>query len=162
MILVIGAKGGVGTTLVAQELVRSGDAVGFDLADGQLAARLERTTWPLAWLTFVSGAQRREMISTIVQRRYTLVWSAECSVSPEAAWQAVRDIAARRPVVIDGGIAPTDDALRWSEQIAIVTAENDVARWHAQRWIKRFPHAVVIAGTKEAARAVAAQIFQVA
>jgi hypothetical protein len=160
MILVIGAKGGVGTTLVSHELARSGAAVALDLADGQLAARLDRTTWPLAWLAFVTAVQRREMVETIVRRRYTLVWSAECSLSPDTIWAAVRDIANRRPVVIDSGITPLDDAARRSEHIVIVSADNDLSHWHERRLLSRFPRASVVAGTKEAARALAAQIFQ--
>jgi hypothetical protein len=160
MILVIGAKGGVGTTLVAHELVRASRAIGLDRSDGQLAARLERTTWPLAWLTYAAPAQRRKMVETIIQRRFSLMWSAECNVTLDSTWTVVRDIANRRPIVIDGGIASLDDAAQWSEHIVIVSADNDVAHWHERRLLGRYPRASVIDGTKEAARALAAQLFK--
>jgi len=92
MILVIGAKGGVGTTLVAHELVRASHAIGLDRSDGQLVARLERTTWPLGWLTYAAPAQRRKMVETIIQRRFSLMWSVECNVTPESTWAIVRTL----------------------------------------------------------------------
>ena len=160
MILVIGAKGGVGTTLVAHELVRESQAIGLDRSDGQLVARLERTTWPLGWLTYAAPAQRRKMVETIIQRRFSLMWSVECNVTLESTWAIVRDIAIRRPIVIDGGITSMDDAAQWSEHIVIVSADNEVARWHERRLLGRYPRASVIQGTREAARALAAQLFK--
>lgn len=160
MILVIGAKGGVGTTSVAYELVRASQAIGLDRSDGQLLARLERTTWPLAWLTYAAPAQRRKMVETIIQRRFSLMWSVECNVISDSAWAVVRDIANRRPVVIDGGIALLDDAAQWSEHIVIVSEDNEVARWHERRLLGRYPRASVIEGTREAARTLAAQLFK--
>ena len=157
--LVIGAKGGVGATRVARTLVKAGDAIALDLADGQLAARLERTTWPLAWLAFVTPKQRRSMIETIVQRRFSLVWSPECGLKPAQAWAAVREVAVRRPVIIDGGIEPPDEAAQQADAIIIVSADTDVARWHTRRLSVQYPQATVTLGTKDAARALAAQMF---
>jgi len=159
--LVIGAKGGVGATRVARTLVKAGDAIALDLADGQLAARLERTTWPLAWLAFVTPTQRRTMIETIVQRCLSLVWSPECSLNPVQAWAAVREVDVRRPVVIDGGITPPTEAAQQADTIIIVSAETDLARWHTRRMSAQYPQATVTLGTKDAARALAAQMFQV-
>ena len=159
--LVIGAKGGVGTTRVARELVKASDAIALDLADGQLAARLERITWPLAWLAFVTPMQRRSMIETIVQRRYSLAWSPECGLKPAQAWAAVHEVAVRRPVIIDGGIEPPDEAAQQADAIIIVSADTDVARWHTRRLSAQYPQATVTIGTKDAARALAAQLFQV-
>ena len=42
----------------------------------------------------------------------------------------------------------------------IVSADNEVARWHEQRLLGRYPRASVIQGTREAARALAAQLFK--
>ncbi len=159
MRLVIGAQGGVGTTRITQALVKAGDAIALDLADGQLAARLERTTWPLAWLTLVAPAQRQTMIETIVQRRFSLAWSPECRLNPTAVWAAVREVDVRRPVIIDGGIAPPDEAAQQAEAIIIVSADNDVARWHTRRLSAQYPQATVTLGTKDAARTLAAQMF---
>lgn len=161
MRLVIGAQGGVGTTRITQALVKAGDAIALDLADGQLTARLERTTWPLAWLTLVAPAQRQTMIETIVQRRYSLAWSPECRLNPTAVWAAVREVDVRRPVIIDGGIAPPDEAAQQAEAIIIVSAETDVARWHTRRLSALYPQATVTLGTKDAARTLAAQMFPI-
>ena len=160
MILVVGAKGGVGTTQVAYELVRASQAVALDLADGQLAARLERTTWSLGWFVFVTATQRREMVETIVQRRGTLLWAAECNLRRESTWSTIRDIAHRRPVVIDGGIAPPEEAGQWSEQVVIVSTDHAVAHWHERQLQARYPRAGVVGGTKEAARTLAARLFK--
>ncbi len=159
MIYVIGTKGGVGTTTVAVELARAGSAVAVDLADGQFAARVERTTWPLAALAFVVATTRRARIEEIVQRRHTLLWSAECALAPDNTWSIIYDIAHRRPVVIDGGLAPVAAVVRQAEQYVIVTADNDVARWHERQLLQQMPRALVVFGLKEAARVLAAQLF---
>ena len=43
----------------------------------------------------------------------------------------------------------------------IVSADTDVARWHTRRLSAQYPQATVTLGTKDAARALAAQMFQV-
>ncbi len=161
MILVIGAKGGVGTTLVAAEIAHLADAVGLDLADGQLTARLERPTWALSRLAFAGPAQTRDAINEIVRRRVSLLWTPECALANEKAWAAVRDVGNRCPVVADGGIELPAGAECLAEAVIIVSANDDVARWHERRLLARFPGAFVVAGTKEAAGELADRLFGV-
>ena len=89
LILVIGAKGGVGATALAKELALGGNGVGLDLADGQLAAQLERTAWTLTRVVFSSSRQRRQALDDVVQRRITLLWMPECSLVIEDAVQGI-------------------------------------------------------------------------
>lgn len=166
MILVIGAKGGVGATTVAAELVRLSGAIGLDLAGGQLAGRLDRATWLLSQVACATAAARRESIDIIIQRRIALLWTSDCALSSEAVWSAVRDIDNRVPVVADGGIEPPPGAEAAAGAVIIVTAEHDahavsqpVARWHTRRLQARFPSAIVIEGTKQGAAEVADQLF---
>jgi nucleoside-diphosphate-sugar epimerase len=167
LILITGAKGGVGTTSLAQHLVREVRGVGLDLADGQLAARLERPTWSLARPTFATAQARREAIDRVVERRITLLWTPECVLASGDAWAFVGAVADRTVVVADGGIEPSQDAARLAQCKVIVAADGDVARYHTGRLQRRWPDALVLTlelarsrgETKEAARQLAAQLF---
>ena len=157
MILVVGTKGGVGTTLVAQELIRATNALGVDLADGQLAARLGRTTWALGAEVYQVGArQRSTFIDDILRRSITLLWTPECG-DIAATWAFVQALDQRRPVVMDGGLEPPANLDPLLSAVVIVTQDNDVARWHTTRLQARFPQAAVVLGTREAAREWAAE-----
>ena len=160
--LMVGAKGGVGTTTLARELVRSTQALGVDLADGELAARLERPTWLLSRDLDKrrSSTWRSRLIETALQRSITLIWQPACG-DTDSQWSLVRDLANRRVVVVDGGIAPPAGIDPWVNQVVIVSQENAVARWHEARLRLRYPEAhVVEVGTRQAAREIVAQIFQ--
>ncbi len=159
MILVIGAKGGVGTTTFAAELVCIADAIGLDLSDGQMAGRLDRATWALSPVAYATAAARRELIDTVVRRRIALLWTPDCALSNEDIWGAVRDIDNRVPVIADGGIEPPPGAQAAARAVVIVTADNDIARWHTRRLQARFPGAIVVEGTKEAAGDLADRLF---
>ena len=157
MMLVVGAKGGVGTTRVALELARQSAAIALDLADGQLAAQLGRPSWMLgAELYQVGSSQRAQFIETILKRRITLVWTPVCG-APDATWTFVQAIDQRQPVVIDGGLEPPANLDPLLTVVLIVTQDNAMARWHEAQLRARFPRAHVIAGTREAAREWAAQ-----
>jgi hypothetical protein len=167
--LVIGCKGGVGATTVALELVKAWQGVGLDGACGQLAARLERPAWMLSQIAFSPAAQRRLLVDDVVRRRPTILWTGECSLAAEQASAFVRAVADRAPVVgdvgtgngivADGGLEPNGLASQ-AETIVVVTAEGDVAQWHTKRLLARFPGALTVSGTREAARALAAQLTQ--
>lgn len=159
MLLIVGVKGGVGTTLVALELARCGQAVALDLADGQFAARLERPTWPLGSLVFVHPGRRRSLIEAILTRSIALVWSTDCNAAPDLAWSIVTDIDHRQPVVIDGGIEPSAGVEQCVDRVILVKADDALARWHETRLKVRFPRAQVVAGQRQAARELAVQIF---
>ena len=157
--LVIGAKGGVGTTTVALELARRGSAVAVDLADGQFAARLERATWSLATLGFGTASQQREAVELIVKRGPALMWTPECHLAIEAVQAGLRAIGVRRPVVMDGGLEPQPGLAALADAVVIITADSDLARWHEQHLRQRYPQAQSSLGTREAARELAAQLF---
>ena len=163
IVLVIGAKGGVGATTVALELARRGNAVAVDLADGQFVARLERPTWSLATLGFGSAGQQREATELIVKRSPALMWTPECRLSSEAVQAGLRAIGVRRPVVMDGGLESRSGLVgaiaQMADTILIVTADSDLARWHEQRLRQQYPQAQISLGTREAARELAAQLF---
>ena len=162
--LIVGAKGGVGTTTVAQELIRAGKALAVDTADGSLAACLERATWPLSRdLYTATGTWRAALIEKALQKRITLLWTAEqaASTAADAPWEFVRDLARRGPVVIDGGIEPPTAVDTLITQVVIVTQpDNSLARWHVAQLQQRYPAALVSAGSRQAARDLAGQLFK--
>lgn len=166
LVLVIGAKGGVGTTTVALHLAREGNGVGLDLADGQLAARLERKTWSLARPTFATAAQRREAVDQVVKRRITLLWTPEVQLAGDTVWSFVGAVTDRIDVIADGGIEPVLEVDVLADVTVIVSTDDPVARYHEQRLKRRFPNASVVTldnskrgEAKQAARELAEQIF---
>ena len=161
--LVVGAKGGVGTTALARELVRTGQTLAVDLADGELAAQLERPTWLLNYDLYnapVNGIWRSQLIEAALKRSITLMWRPDCGDS-EVQWSFVCDLANRRTLVLDGGITPPVGIDPLASQVVIVSQDNAVARWHETRLRVRYPEAQVVdIGTRQAAREWAAKQFQ--
>jgi hypothetical protein len=158
--VIVGAKGGVGTTSVTVSLARTGRAVGADLAAGQLAARLGRRTWPLERVVFALAGQQRQAVDAVVRRRPTLLWTPSCALEPERTVAFVRAVAARTGVVVDGGIdvplatspqPPWEELLNEADAVVIVTEEeSEVADYHVQRLKERFPRALSTLSTREA------------
>ncbi len=165
--LLMGAKGGVGTSSVARHLARETRGLGLDLADGQLAALLERKTWSLAGLAFAASAQRQNAVDRIVKRRITLLWTPECALAQDRAWATVRAVADRATVVVDGGIEPPEGIAELADVAVVVTTGGPVAQYHVERLKRRFPNAGVVAldlaqsrhESRDAARELAAQLF---
>ena len=157
MLLVVGVKGGVGTTQVALELARQTTAIALDLANGQLAAQLGRASWVLgAEIYQVGTRQRAQFIEAILKRRITLLWRPECGAL-DATWVFVQALDQRQPVVIAGGLEPPAGLDPVVGSVLIVTQYTAIARWHEARLRARFPQAQSIAGTREAAREWAAK-----
>ena len=169
LILAIGAKGGLGTTslVLALALARAGDAVGLDLSDGQLAARLGREARLLSRPAFASKAQRRRAVDEVVKRRLTLLWTPECLLKPDAAWGFVRAVADRAVVVADGGIEPPEGIAALADEIVIVSAGPDeesgaadpVVVWHERRLRNRFPDVLTATNDEESVRELAERLF---
>ncbi|MCP3957254.1 MAG: hypothetical protein GY719_05325 [bacterium] len=169
LILLIGAKGGVGTTSLARCLARDGRGVGLDLSDGQLAARLERRTWLLAGLLFDRNA--RGAVDQIVKRRISLLWSPECKLDPDAVRGMVRAVADRSLVVADGGTEPVEGMAELADVVIVVTAKDAtdedeasrtnalVAQYHVHRLKRRFPRAVVTPYSREVAQNLTEQLL---
>jgi hypothetical protein len=164
VILIVGAKGGVGTTMVAQELTRVGKTLAVDAADGALAARLGRATWHLTCEIYAAtGAWRATLIEQALKKRVTLLFAVENLVTGSGAvapWEFVRDVARRVPVVIDGGLEPPAEVDALVTQAVIVTQlDNPLAQWHVAQLQQRYPGARMIAGTRQAAAELASQLF---
>ena len=167
LVLVVGAKGGVGTTSVALHLARAGKGVGLDLGDGQLAARLERATWTLTD-TVLSSARPQLIVDQTVRQKVSLLWTPVCTLVGDEVWNFVRSVADRTLVVADGGIEPLEGVVRLADVTVIVDAETKVAQFHTNRLKRRFPGARILVldlsrsrnETKEAGRELAAQLLE--
>jgi len=160
-VLIVGAKGGVGTTLVAQELIKAGKTLVVDAADGTLAARLGRPTWNLTYeITTATGEWRATLIEQALKKRVTLLWTP-ANGAAEAQWEFVRDLARRTTLVIDGGVQPPIGIDALTTHVVIVTRpDNSVAQWHVVQLQQRYPAALVSAGTRQAASELAGQLFK--
>lgn len=161
LILVVGAKGGVGATSMALDLVRGGNAVGLDMAgDRQLAARLGRRTWTLARIVFAMPGQRRRAIDTVVDNRPVLLWTQECALKPDTTAEFVRAVADRDDVVVDGGMRPRREIAEIADWVIVVTDDDDtVARYHAQKLKKRYSGSLVVAYNRETVQELIEEIF---
>jgi hypothetical protein len=161
--LIVGAKGGVGVTRLAREMVRLGQTLAVDLADGELATQLEQATWLLNHNLYrapAGSARRSQLIEAVLKRSITLIRCPDCGDS-EKQWSFVRDLANRRPLVMDGGITPPASVDPLVNQAVIVSQDNAVARWHEVQLRLRYPEAQVVEiGTRQVAREIAAQLFQ--
>lgn len=147
MILVIGAKGGVGTTFIAQCVVRAIRGVGLDAADGSLAARLDRPALDLSHVALLPRAALIDTIDHVVRRRTTLLWTPACSFLAAQVLGLVRAVDERAEVVADGGIEPPPElaSVNGRVRVVIVSAtDNPVATWHERRLLHQFPGAYVI------------------
>ncbi len=166
LILIIGAKGGLGTTSLARHLAQVGNGVGLDLYDGQLAALLERKTWSLAGTARTTRQERQRAIDQIANRRITLLWTPECNLAPDDVWHTVQDVANRAVVVADCGIEPLEAVVDLADVVIIVSKDNPVAQHHEGRLQGRFPDAVIVTldlaqsrhESRDAARELAAQL----
>jgi len=144
LILLVGAKGGVGTTGLALQLVRQTRGVGLDLYDGRLAARLDRETWGLSDLARLSRLRRERGLDQAVKRRVALLWTPACEALADDVWPTVRGLVARTTVIADGGLDPPRHASELADRIVIVSSEDAIAQWHATRLARRHPGAMVV------------------
>ncbi len=159
LILVVGAVGGVGTTTLVAELVkRGGPSVALDLADGTLAARLERGTYPLDSVVYQRQTQTA-IVDDLALRRPVLLWTPACRLNPARVGQLLAAVGQRWPLVADGGLTPPVDLGGLLTTVLIVTrAGHPIADWHVARLRRAYPGAPVVSGDlKAAAAALAAQ-----
>ena len=114
VILVVGAKGGVGTTTVAHELTRVGKTLAVDAADGALAARLGRATWNLTHEIYAAtGAWRAKLIEQALKKRVTLLFTVENLVTGSGLQRRGSLCATWRGACPWSSIAALSRRLRW-------------------------------------------------
>jgi len=161
LLLVVGAKGGLGATTLARLLCRQAEVVPLDAADGRLVVDLSvpgASVLDLADTPQWTVARRSQMADQVARTRQPLLWSRACAVWPEPVAAFVADVAALTTVVADGGIAPPADLLKLASLVLIVSSDDPVARWHEQRLKAQWPTALAVVGDlKAAAQAIAAQ-----
>jgi hypothetical protein len=165
LLLVVGAKGGLGATTLVRLLCRQAEAVPLDAADGRLAVDLSTpgaSVLDLADTPQWTVARHSQMADQVVRTRQPLLWSRACGVWPDQVATFVADVAALTVVVADGGIAPPPDLVKLASLVLIVSADDPVARWHEQRLKAQWPASLAVVGDlKAAAQAIAAQTLGV-
>lgn len=163
LILVIGAKGGVGTTTLVQHLCRYAGAVPLDAADGKLAVEMTRPGAPVLDLSLTAQwtlSRRSYAVEQVVETAQPLLWTPACSVWHAPIVAFVHDIAVLGHIVTDGGLAPPAALVDVASFILIVSADNPVAQWHEQRLKQQWPQARAVVGDlKAAAQAIAEQVM---
>jgi hypothetical protein len=165
LLLVVGAKGGVGATTLALHLCRLAGAVPLDAADGRLAVELSGPgvgVLDLAETPPWTVGRRSRVAEQVVRVRQPLLWTPACGVWREPVAAFVGDIAALGHVVADGGIAPPANLVDLAAAVIIVSADDDLARWHEARLKQAWPQARAVVGDLRAtAQALAEQLLGV-
>jgi len=143
MILVVGARGGIGTTTMALKLIRATPSIGLDAWDGALATRLERPTLNLMEVA-LSGRWDYYM-SLIESRKITLLWTEECPAYAEKIVKFLGELNALIEIIADGGVAPPPQLTPLVEATIIVSKKDDqIAQYHERRLTQMFPKAFVV------------------
>ena len=165
LILVVGAKGGIGTTTLAQHLCWQANAVPLDAADGALACQMAGPGAPVLDLIRIvhwTADQRGQAVEQAVETRQPLLWSAACTVWRAPVMAFVWDAAALGHVIADGGITPPPALVDVASLLLIVSADTPVAQWHERRLKQQWPKAHAVLGDiKAAAQAIAEETLGV-
>ena len=165
LILVVGAKGGIGTTTLAQHLCWQANAVPLEAADGALACQMAGPGAPVLDLIRIvhwTADQRGRAVEQAVETRQPLLWSAACTVWRAPVMAFVWDAAALGHVIADGGITPPPALVDVASLLLIVSADTPVAQWHERRLKQQWPKAHAVLGDiKAAAQAIAEETLGV-
>ncbi len=165
LILVVGAKGGLGTTTLAQHLCRQANAVPLDAADGTLALQMAGPGAPVLDLGFTAqwtASRRGRAVEQAVETRQPLLWMPVCTVWREPVMAFVWDAAALGHVVTDGGITPPPALVDIASLLLIVSADTPLAQWHERRLKQQWSQAHAVVGDlKAAAQAIAEETLGV-
>ena len=160
LILVVGAKGGLGATTLVQNLCRQANAVPLDAADGTLALQMAGPSAPVFDLIRIvqwTADQRGHAVEQAVETRQPLLWSAACTVWRAPVMAFVWDVAALGHVIADGGTTPPPALVDLASLVLIVSADNPVAQWHERRLKQQWPQAHAVLGDLKAAAQVIAE-----
>jgi len=165
LILVVGAKGGIGTTTLAQHLCWQANAVPLDAADGALAFQMAGPGAPVLDLIRIvhwTADQRGRAVEQAVDTRQPLLWTPACTVWRAPVMAFVWDAAALGHVIADGGITPPPALVDVASLLLIVSADTPVAQWHERRLKQQWPKAHAVLGDiKAAAQAIAEETLGV-
>jgi len=165
LILVVGAKGGIGTTTLAQHLCWQANAVPLDAADGTLAFQMAGPSAPVLDLSLTAqwtASRRGRAVEQAVETRQPLLWMPVCTVWREPVMAFVWDAAALGHVVADGGTTPPPALVDTASLVLIVSADTPVAQWHERRLMQQWPQAHAVLGDlKAAAQAIAEETLGV-
>jgi len=160
LILVVGAKGGLGATTLVQHLCRQANAVPLDAADGTLALQMAGPGAPVLDLIGIvqwTADQRGHAVEYAVETRQPLLWSAACTVWRAPVMAFVWDAAALSHVIADGGTTPPPALVDLASLVLIVSADNPLAQWHERRLKQQWPQAHAVVGDLKAAAQVIAE-----
>ncbi|HOU14072.1 MAG TPA: hypothetical protein PKZ84_13250 [Anaerolineae bacterium] len=165
LILVVGAKGGIGTTTLAQHLCRQANAVPLDAADGTLALQMAGPGAPVLDLIGIvqwTADQRGHAVEYAVETRQPLLWTPACTVWHAPVMAFVWDAAALGHVIADGGTTPPPALVDLASLLLIVSADTPVAQWHERRLKQQWPQAHAVLGDlKAVAQAIAEETLGV-
>jgi len=165
IIVVIGAKGGLGTTTLVERLCRFGDCVALDAADGRLASLMAGPVRPaldLATTPQWTAGRRALMAEEVARIRQPLLWTAACEVWCEQVSAFVHAVSTIGLIIADGGIDPTTSLVRLADLLLIVSNDSAPARWHEARLKATWPEARAIVGDlPSAAQAITEQVLGV-
>ncbi len=160
LILVVGAKGGLGTTTLAQHLCWQANAVPLDAADGTLALQMAGPSAPVLDLSLTAqwtASRRGRAVEQAVETRQPLLWTPVCTVWRAPVMSFVWDAAALGHVIADGGITPPPALVDLASLVLIVSADTPVAQWHERRLKQQWPQAHAVVGDLKAAAQVIAE-----
>jgi hypothetical protein len=137
MIIVVGTRGGIGTTQMAIKLIKNTPSIGLDAWDGQLAARLGRPAVTL--FEAALSSRQNHYLDLISERKMTILWTEECVAYPDSIRSFLREMNARIEIIADGGVDPPPLLEELAEAVIIVTKDgDDIAAYHEQRLKERY------------------------
>lgn len=151
LLLLVGAKGGVGVTMLAHSVCQCAAAVSLDAADGRLATLTGGAVLDLSAVLQWTASRRSRAVEAVLRTRQPLLWTPACRVWPAPVAAFVRALAAVGHVVVDGGLAPPAPLVDLAAVILIVSNDDPVARWHEQRLKQQWPQARAVVGDLQAA-----------
>jgi hypothetical protein len=137
MILVVGTRGGIGTTQMAIKLIKNTPSIGLDAWDGQLAARLGRPAVTL--IEVALSTRQNHYLDFISSKKMTLLWTEECAAYPDRVRSFLREMNARIEIIADGGVSPPPLLEELAEAVIIVTKDGDnIAAYHERLLKERY------------------------
>ncbi|HOU12805.1 MAG TPA: hypothetical protein PKZ84_06785 [Anaerolineae bacterium] len=160
LILVVGAKGGIGTTTLAQYLCRQASAVPLDAADGTLALDMTGPGAPVLDLGLTAQwtvSRRGYAVEQAVETRQPLLWTPACAVWRTPVMAFVWNATLLGNIIADGGTTPPPALVDAASLVLIVSADNPVAQWHERRLKQQWPQAHAVLGDLKAAAQVIAE-----